>query len=62
MKPLIRSYAPADAEQITTCIEELQDYERALEPDRVEGRTIARRYLEELLTSCQEKQEPSWSP
>ena len=25
------------------------------EPDRIEGRTIARRYLEDLLTSCQEK-------
>jgi ribosomal protein S18 acetylase RimI-like enzyme len=56
MTPLIRPYAPGDAEQITSCIEELQDYERALEPHRVEGRTIARRYLEEVLTSCQEKQ------
>jgi ribosomal protein S18 acetylase RimI-like enzyme len=56
MTLLIRPYAPGDAEQITTCIEELQDYERALEPDRVEGCTIARRYLEDLLASCQQKQ------
>lgn len=55
MKPLIRPYARGDAEQITTCIEELQNYERTLEPDRIEGRTISRRYVEDLLTSCQEK-------
>lgn len=52
---LIRPYHPDDAEQVVLCIQELQDYERMLEADRVEGRTIASRYLADLLTSCREK-------
>lgn len=53
--PLIRLYQPDDAEQIARCIEELQDYERELEPNRVPGQAIASRYLAELLTACAEK-------
>ena len=52
---MIRSYEPADQEQVEQCIIALQDFERALEPDRVEGATIARRYLLELLDTCQKQ-------
>ncbi|HEY7356570.1 MAG TPA: GNAT family N-acetyltransferase [Ktedonobacterales bacterium] len=52
---IIRPYQPADQEQAERCIIELQDFERALEPDRVEGEAVARRYLEYLLTTCQRK-------
>ena len=52
---MIRAYQPEDQQQVEQCIVELQDFERALEPDRVEGRTIARRYLQELLTTCEQK-------
>ena len=52
---MIRSYEPADQEQVERCIIELQNFERALESDRVEGATIARRYLFELLDTCQKQ-------
>lgn len=52
---MIRSYEPADQEQVERCIIALQDFERSLEPDRVEGATIARRYLLELLDTCQKQ-------
>ena len=52
---MIRAYEPADQEQVERCIIALQDFERALEPDRVEGATIARRYLLELLDTCQKQ-------
>lgn len=51
----IRPYQPADQGQVKQCIIELQDFERALEPDRVEGKTIAQRNLDYLLTTCQDK-------
>lgn len=51
----IRPYQPADQAQAERCIIELQDFERAFEPDRVEGKTIAQRYLDYLLTTCQTK-------
>jgi ribosomal protein S18 acetylase RimI-like enzyme len=52
---MIRAYKPAYKEQVERCIIELQDFERELEPDRVEGATIARRYLLELLDTCQKQ-------
>ncbi|HEU5370070.1 MAG TPA: GNAT family N-acetyltransferase [Ktedonobacterales bacterium] len=51
----IRPYQPTDQEQAEQCIIELQDYERALEPDRVDGNAIAQRYLHYLLATCQSK-------
>ena len=51
----IRPYQLPDQKQTEQCIIELQDFERALEPDRVEGQIIAQRYLQELLTTCQNK-------
>jgi ribosomal protein S18 acetylase RimI-like enzyme len=52
---MIRPYQPADQEQVEQCIIALQDFERALEPDRVEGANIARRYLLDLLETCQKQ-------
>jgi ribosomal protein S18 acetylase RimI-like enzyme len=51
----IRPYQLADQEQAEQCIIELQDFERSLEADRVEGKHIAQRYLQQLLTTCQTK-------
>ncbi len=52
---MIRAYQPADQEQVEQCIIALQDFERALEPDRVEGASVARRYLLDLLETCQKQ-------
>jgi len=52
---MIRLYQPADQEQVEQCIIALQDFERALEPDRVEGASIARRYLLDLLETCRKQ-------
>jgi GNAT superfamily N-acetyltransferase len=52
---MIRAYQLQDQAQVEQCIIELQDFERSLEPDRVEGRIIAQRYLQELLTTCEQK-------
>jgi GNAT superfamily N-acetyltransferase len=52
---MIRAYQPEDQAQVEQCIIELQDFERALEPDRVEGQAIAQRYLHDLLATCTQK-------
>jgi GNAT superfamily N-acetyltransferase len=46
----IREYQLEDQERIEHCIIELQDVERSLEPDRVEGASMVQRNLAELLT------------
>ena len=51
----IRIYQPGDQEGMERCIIELQDFERSLEPDCVEGITIAKRYFHDLLQECQAK-------
>jgi ribosomal protein S18 acetylase RimI-like enzyme len=48
----IRPYQLADQEELERCIIELQNFERTLEADRVEGATIAQRYLQQVLTTC----------
>lgn len=55
MVVIIRAYRPGDAEAVEQCITELQDAERRLEADRVEGQAIAQRYRLDLLRSCEEK-------
>src|SRR5579885_177693 len=52
---MIRAYQPADQERVERCIRELPDFERSLEDDRVEGAGITRRYLLELLDTCQKQ-------
>lgn len=52
----IRAYEPHDAVAVRECITELQAYERALEPDRVEATAaFARRYLKHILSACREQ-------
>lgn len=51
----IREYKQEDAAQVEQCVIELQDFERALEPDCVEGVTISKRYLQDMLDECQAK-------
>jgi len=47
-KALVRTYRPEDQDRVKRCIIELQDFERVLEPDRVEGERIAERNFQEL--------------
>ena len=50
----IRAYQPEDQERIEHCIIALQDTERSLEPDRVEGASIVQRNFADLLTDIQQ--------
>lgn len=52
---MIRAHQAADAPAVERCIVELQNFERTLEADRVEGHTIAARNLSDLVTACQTK-------
>ena len=45
----IRAYQSEDQDRLEACILELQNFERTLEPDRVEGVQIVARKREELL-------------
>jgi GNAT superfamily N-acetyltransferase len=45
----IRAYQSEDQERLEACILELQNFEQALEPDRVEGARIVARNREELV-------------
>jgi GNAT superfamily N-acetyltransferase len=45
----IRAYQSRDQERLEDCILELQNFEHALEPDRVEGTNIITRNREDLL-------------
>jgi ribosomal protein S18 acetylase RimI-like enzyme len=45
----IRAYQSEDQERLEACILELQNFEHALEPDRVEGARIVARNREDLL-------------
>ncbi len=46
---IIREYENKDREQVLKCIIELQDFERTLESDRLEGKKMAEKYLDYLL-------------
>lgn len=45
----IRAYQSEDQDRLEACILELQNFERTLEPDRVEGAQMVARNREELL-------------
>jgi len=53
MSHLIRKYTREDTEDIKKCLVELQDFERLMDPKRLEGVRIAHEYLEHLLTLCE---------
>ena len=44
----VRTYRPEDQDRVKHCIIELQDFERVLEPDRVEEERVVERYFREL--------------
>ena len=46
---IILKYKNTDREKLLKCIIELQDFERMLESDRLEGKRMAEKYLEYLL-------------
>ena len=46
----IRAYQAEDQDRLEACILELQNFERTLEPDRVEGAQMVARNREELVT------------
>ncbi len=49
MDHIIREYTNEDVASIRKCLIELQEFERLLDPDRLEGIEIAHEYLEQLL-------------
>lgn len=55
MTYIIREYEQPDVAQVEQCIIELQDFERNLESDCVEGITISKRYLQDMLDECRSK-------
>jgi ribosomal protein S18 acetylase RimI-like enzyme len=52
----IREYQSEDQEGLEACILELQNFEHALEPDRVEGARIVTRNREDLLALVRQNQ------
>jgi ribosomal protein S18 acetylase RimI-like enzyme len=53
---MIRPYEPRDQQQVIHCITSLQNFERTLEPDRVEPTGLAPRYLHDLLARTENQQ------
>lgn len=51
----IRRFRPEDAGQVTGCIVELQDYERAIDPRVLPGDAVEGWYLDGLLKLCAEQ-------
>ncbi len=52
MSHTIREYTHNDVEGIKQCLIELQEFERMMDPHRMEGIKIAHEYLEHLLELC----------
>jgi ribosomal protein S18 acetylase RimI-like enzyme len=44
----VRAYRSEDQDRVKQCIIELQEFERALEPDRIEGEQVVERNFQEL--------------
>lgn len=53
MSHIIREYTNQDVEGIKSCIVELQEFERLMDPHRLEGIKVAHEYLEHLLEICE---------
>jgi ribosomal protein S18 acetylase RimI-like enzyme len=49
---IIRPATPDDRSALERCFDELQEFERRIEPNRVEGSTIAAAYIDGLLDAC----------
>ena len=50
--PLIREYRPEDRQQVEECFVELQEFERRIEPRRVEGKVVVEKYLSFMFDKC----------
>ena len=53
---LIREYRPEDYTQVEECFVELQEFERSIEPRRVEGKVVAEKYLRFMFDKCAQTQ------
>jgi ribosomal protein S18 acetylase RimI-like enzyme len=49
---LIREYRAEDSEQVEECFIELQEFERGIEPRRIEGQVVAKKYLQYMFEKC----------
>ncbi|MEW6732854.1 MAG: GNAT family N-acetyltransferase [Acidobacteriota bacterium] len=54
MMNIIREYRNEDAQQVERCLIELQDYERQIDSHLIDGKTIAKKYLEHMFSRCLE--------
>ncbi len=53
MTHILRQYTNNDVEGIKQCLIELQEFERMMDPQRLEGIKVAHEYLEHLLELCE---------
>ncbi|HEX8844460.1 MAG TPA: GNAT family N-acetyltransferase [Pyrinomonadaceae bacterium] len=53
---LIREYRTDDYQQVEECFIELQEFERRIEPRRVEGKAVAKKYLQHMFERCAQTQ------
>jgi ribosomal protein S18 acetylase RimI-like enzyme len=53
---LIREYRSEDEQQVEECFIELQEFERRIEPRRVEGKLVAKKYLQHMFEKCAQTQ------
>jgi ribosomal protein S18 acetylase RimI-like enzyme len=53
---LIREYRLEDYKQVEECFVELQEFERRIEPRRIEGKAVAKKYLQYMLDKCAQTQ------
>ena len=53
---LIREYRSEDNQQVEACFIELQEFERQIEPRRIEGKVVAKKYLQHILDKCAQTQ------
>jgi ribosomal protein S18 acetylase RimI-like enzyme len=52
----IREYRPEDGQQLEECFIELQEFERRIEPRRLEGSIVAQKYLQYMFDKCAQTQ------
>lgn len=52
----IREYRSEDGQQLEACFIELQEFERRLEPRRLEGEVVAKKYLQYMFDKCAQTQ------
>lgn len=49
---LIREYRAEDRRQVEDCFVELQEFERRIEPRRVEGKLVVQKYVQYMFDRC----------